>query len=85
MNHTLKCTVPVEGKHAACDGHVHWHLSRHPPNHKHLLARIRVEGGVIDILGSPELILCQARPHDPSSEKAKTVEWLNLWKKSTQL
>jgi len=63
--------VPVEGEHAACDGHVHWHLSRHPANHKHLLSRVRMEGRVINVLGSPELILCQAGPYNTSSERKK--------------
>lgn len=61
-------TVPVEGEHAACDGHVHWHLSRHPANHKHLLPCVGVEGWVVDVLGPPELILRQARFRFPSSE-----------------
>lgn len=67
--------VPVEGEHAACDRHVHWHLSRHPANHKHLLPGVRVEGGVVDVLGPPQLILCQARLHIPSSERVKIMEW----------
>lgn len=64
--------VPVEGEHAACDGHVHRHLSGHPANHKHLLSCVRVEGGVVDVLGSPELVLCQARLHVPNPEEVKT-------------
>lgn len=66
------CLVPVESEHAACDGHVHWHLSRHSADHKHLLSRVGVEGGIVDVLGSPELIFCQARLCDTSSEKVKT-------------
>ena len=63
------CAVPVEGEHAACDGHVHRHLSGHPADHKHLLAGVGVEGGVVDVLGSPELVLRQAGLHDPRSEE----------------
>lgn len=63
--------VPVEGEHAACDCHVHWHLSRHAANDKHLLPCVGVEGGVIDVLGPPQLILRQARLHNPSSERRK--------------
>lgn len=71
--------VPVEGEHAACDRHVHWHLSRHPANHKHLLSCVRVEGGVVDVLGSPELILCQARLCGAGSETIKTVKWCSVF------
>lgn len=75
--------VPVEGEHAACDGHVHWHLSRHPANHKHLLPRVGVEGRVVDVLCSPELILRQARLHCTRSgkkkrKKIKTVIWWDI-------
>lgn len=66
--------VPVEGEHAACDCHVHWHLSRHAANDKHLLPCVGVEGGVIDVLGPPQLILRQARLHNPSSERRKEKE-----------
>lgn len=59
--------VPVECEHAACDGHVHWHLSRHPADHKHLLPCVGVEGGVVDVLCPPQLILGQARLHFPGS------------------
>lgn len=68
--------LPVEGEHGAGDGHVHWHLSGHPANHKHLLPGVGVEGGVVDVLGSPELILCQARLHHPGSEKVNTEYYL---------
>lgn len=78
---TELCPVPVESEHAACDGHVHWHLSRHSANHKHLLPRVGVEGGVVDVLGSPELIFRQTRLRDTRSEKVKAGEmeiWSNL-------
>ena len=69
MNHRqqMSSQLPVESEHGSCDGHVHWHLSRHPANHNHLLPGVRVEGRVIDILGLPERVLRQARLHDPSS------------------
>lgn len=71
--------VPIEGEHAACDGHVHRHLSGHPANHKHLLSCVGVEGGVVDVLGPPELILRQTRLYDPSSEEVKTVGRCNIF------
>lgn len=66
--------VPVEREHAACDGHVHWHLSRHSANHNHFLPRVRVKGRVVDVLGPPELIFSQTRLHYSSSEKVKHVD-----------
>lgn len=74
LNHDIcirTSAVPVEGEHAACDGHVHWHLSRHPANHEHLLSRVGMESRVVNVLGSPELILSQARSHGTSSEKGQ--------------
>lgn len=69
---TETSAVPVEGEHAACDCHVHWHLSRHAANDKHLLPCVGVEGRVVDVLGPPQLILRQARLHNPGSERNKT-------------
>lgn len=45
--------LPVEGEHAARDGHVHGHLGRHPANEDHLLSCVWMEGRVIHILGLP--------------------------------
>ena len=49
--------VPVEGHHAACDGHVHGNLRRHAAEYNHLLLRVGVEGGVVQLFRSPDIIL----------------------------
>lgn len=73
MERESSAAVPVEGEHAACDRHVHWHLSRHAPNHKHLLPCVRVESRVVDVLGPPQLILRQARFQSPGSGRVTTM------------
>lgn len=65
--------LPIESKHAACDGHVHWHLCRHATNQQHLLTRIRMEGRVIDVFGPPQLILRQAWCHNSLSVQEDTA------------
>jgi len=42
---------PVELEHAAGEGHAPWHLEGHPPDEVHLLAAVRVEGRVVQLLG----------------------------------
>lgn len=65
----LSRNSPVEGHHAARDGHVHWDLSRHPPYQGHLLTCVRVEGRVIRVLSSPQLIFREAGGNDPLSRR----------------
>ena len=47
----------VERHHTAGDGHVAGHLGRHAAEQHHLLARVRVEGGVVQGFGPPQLVL----------------------------
>lgn len=68
--------VPVEGEHAASDGHVHGHLSGHAADHDHLLARVGVEGRVVHVLGPPQLVLRQAGRHHPGSGEKHPFEFL---------
>lgn len=74
QNSTEMMYLPVKCEHAACDGHVHRHLSGHPTNHKHLLSRVGVEGGVVDVLGSPELVFRQPGFYNPSPDRVNPVE-----------
>ena len=52
----LVCVLPVEGHHAARDGHVHRHLGRHAAKQEHLLPGVGMEGRVIQVLGIPYLL-----------------------------
>ena len=47
--------LPVELQHGACEQHAPRHLEGHPPEHVLQLARVGVEGGLVQLLGSPHL------------------------------
>jgi len=53
----MHVVVPVELQHAACDGHATGDLEGHSPDDVHAVARVRVEGGVVQLLGVVELLL----------------------------
>ena len=65
---------PVEGHHAAGDGHVAGHLGRHAADQHHLLARVRVEGRVVERLGAPQLVLRQLQRLAGPSERRTESE-----------
>lgn len=52
--------VPVELQHEAGDGHAARHLEGHAADEVHAVARVRVEGRVVQLLGVVELLLCGA-------------------------
>lgn len=58
--------LPVKLQHEASDGHSPGHLKRHPPNEVHLLAGVRVERGVVQLLGVEQLFLAGSWGHQAS-------------------
>lgn len=52
--------VPVELQHEAGDGHASRDLEGHAADEVHAVARVWVEGRVVQLLGIVELLLCGA-------------------------
>lgn len=69
---------PVEGHHAAGDGHIHGHLSGHAANQQHLLPRVWMERRVENVFGPPELVFRQTRSHHTLSGEQRRKEKMKI-------
>lgn len=51
--------LPVELQHGACNRHAPRHLERHPAYQVHHIARVWMEGRVVQLLGIMQLFFCR--------------------------